>query len=91
MGLGTSFCADCNMRYSKSENSWICCKLTNKIDDDKDNYGTNICSSKLEPSTNYICDKHQVHSKKYSLQINHTEKTYKYPFKDVINVTPKLN
>lgn len=91
MGLGNSFCAHCDMRYSESENSWICCKLTNKIDDNKDNFRTNICSCKLEPLTDYICNEQQVHSKKYSLQINYTEKKYKYPFKDVINVTPKLN
>ena len=91
MGLGNSYCVNCDIRYSKSDNSWICCKLTNKMDDDKDDFGINICSCKLEPTTNYICNKQEVHSKKYNLQINYTEKTYKYPFKDVINITPKLN
>ena len=91
IGLGDSFCPDCNMRYSKSENSWICCKLTNKIDDDKDNFRTNICSCKLEPSNNYICNEQQVHSNKFSLQINYTEKIYKYPFKEKLSVGPKLN
>lgn len=69
----------CGKLYSI--NSWIYCKLTNKMDDGGDNFGSNICSCKLEP----------YHSKKYSIQINHTEKTYKYPFKGVINVLPKLN
>ena len=53
MSLGDSFCPDCNMQYSKSENSWICRKLTNKIDNDKDNFRSNICSCKLKPSNNY--------------------------------------
>jgi hypothetical protein len=85
IGLGNSYCPRCVMRFSKSDNSWICCKLTSKADDDdNENYYANICSCKLNPSNNYICEQ-PSHSTKYGLTIRYTEQTYKYPCKDKIN------
>lgn len=91
MGLGDSFCIDCNIRYSKSENSWICCKLSNKVDSCENIFSTNICSCKLEPGENYVCKEQHNHSVKFNLKINCTDKTYRYPYKDVISINSELN
>lgn len=64
MGLGNSFCLCCQIRYSKSEKVWKCCKLEKGlIDGDID-----LCSKKLSSTNNYMCT-NPSHMEKYRLNI----------------------
>ncbi len=89
MGLGKSFCTKCEIRYSQSENSWLCCKLTNSIDNDIKYHDTNICHTKLNSENNYECVNCFSHSNIYNFQYNIMSSHHKYPFKKTINICPK--
>jgi hypothetical protein len=72
--LGESYCKDCNIRFSKSENRWECCKLN------KNNY---FCSATV--LDNKLCD--LEHSSTMKIIITNEEKTYIYPFKQKLNIS----
>lgn len=86
LGLGDSFCFDCKIRYSKSENCWICCFLTTEIEKENDLCHTGICHSKLDNSNEYNCICKDKHTSKYKLSIKTTEESYIYPFKKTITL-----
>ena len=66
MSMGNSFCTNCLIRFSKSENKWKCCKSINK----------NYCFNDLD--SNYECNnKHE--ECKYIFDLN---RTFKFPFKN---------
>ena len=83
MGLGNSFCDSCEIRYSKSNNCWECCKI------EKSNIIYNlICSSKLSYENNYICNNFHLDNTK--LVINYIKSINpKYPNKENVNVISK--
>ena len=92
MGFGNSFCTKCQIRYSQSEKSWVCCKLTKEIDNINKRTDTCcLCFSRLETINNYECDKCHLHSNKYNLKVIKTKTHYKLPFKETINIYPKEN
>lgn len=76
-GLGSSYCNTCEIRFSKTDNKWICCKIT---------LDNNICSKHLD--NNFYC----LHDHSDVLKLVTSDihnKSYKYPFKEHINVTIK--
>lgn len=85
-GLGNSFCFDCKIRYSKSENSWICCFLNTEIEEEKNYYHDILCCSKLDESNGFVCSCENIHTSKYKLIIKTTEESYMYPFKKTITL-----
>jgi len=53
LNLGNSYCHDCGIRYSKSECTWVCCKLALQ----KEPYLTaNFCRNKVRKETCYNCE-----------------------------------
>lgn len=52
LGLGKSYCHDCGIRFSYSENCWQCSKIKNYSESD-----FKFCSQKLTSDNNYNCDK----------------------------------
>lgn len=50
MSLGKSYCLKCEIRYSKADKVWKCCKIENK------NEKIYLCSNKLSDVNNYICE-----------------------------------
>jgi len=86
MGLGDSFCFDCKIRYSKSENCWLCCFLTTEVEEENDLCYTGICHSKLDETNGFNCACKDKHTSKYKLSIKMTEETYMYPFKQTITL-----
>ena len=86
-GLGKSYCSNCQIRYSESENNWLCCKLLNGVDNDPNGGDyTYICSFELNKLKNYECSNDSNHSLKYELGITNSEKYHKYPFKEKVNL-----
>jgi hypothetical protein len=76
MGLGNSFCLGCQIRYSKSDKVWKCCKLekcpyTDSID---------LCSNNLSSSNNYLCV-NSSHLENYRLNIIDTNSN----FQDIVD------
>lgn len=65
IGLGNSFCLGCQIRYSKSDKVWKCCKLKKGYTDGD----IDLCSNKLSSSNGYICV-NPAHLEKYRLNIN---------------------
>lgn len=69
MGLGNSFCLGCEIRYSKSDKVWKCCKCCkyyynyNNSEKEKssDNVSIHLCSNILSNTNGYQCvnTKHQ--------------------------------
>lgn len=75
IGLGNSYCNSCEIRYSKTENTWICCKL------EPDN--KSICSGELIKEC--ICNK--VHSTTFKIVVNKKVEgkvSLKYPYKSTV-------
>lgn len=89
INLGNSFCTKCEIRYSKKENSWICCKLSKELDNDKKYTYNPICTSKLYPTNNYQCANTNLHSDKFNLKFTKINNMYKFPNKEIIKIFPK--
>lgn len=51
LGLGKSYCHDCGIRFSFSEENWKSSKLENYSE-----YNFKFCSQKLIVNNNYTCD-----------------------------------
>jgi hypothetical protein len=71
MGLGNSFCLECQIRYSLSDKVWKCCKLKKCSDTDS----IDLCSNKLSSSNNYLCD-NLSHLENYRLNITDTNSNF---------------
>ena len=81
MGLGNSFCLDCQIRYSKSDKAWKCCKLEKGYKDDD----INLCSNKLSSSNNYMCI-NPYHLEKYRLNtVDSNSNKLKSNFKEMLD------
>ncbi len=52
MGLGRSYCHDCNIRYSLSEKRWICAKLQVRTDTHRMAF---FCGKPVDAETQYTC------------------------------------
>lgn len=75
MGLGNSYCPNCEIRYSKSDGKWICCKL---------NSSNRFCSFPV--GLDDPCS--QPHSTTMTIQPKaYWNKSDKFPFKETIQVT----
>jgi hypothetical protein len=71
--LGNSFCINCLVRFSKSCNSWICCKIKQNNE--------YLCSTKLYNT--FICN--YEHSTTNTTIVKKTNNKYhKYPYKEII-------
>jgi len=69
--LGDSFCKECMIRYSKSEQSWKCSEIHTS--------GRRLCCKRLDASTNYTCN--EKHSAKPSVTQVPNEETIKHPIR----------
>ena len=78
MGLGNSFCLGCQIRYSKSNNVWECCKLKKGFREGE----INLCSNNLSSTNNYQCD-NSSHLEKYRLNI--CDSNSKSNFQEIVN------
>ena len=80
MGLGHAYCDTCKVRFSKTDNKWICCKLKPS---EKNIY---FCNNEVS-FNNPCCNEHSTN---FDVQIAYTTgKSVKYPFKRTINITNK--
>lgn len=53
LGLGNSYCHDCGIRYSQTENKWVCAKLAPKC---TPYMAANFCRNDLNKKNGYICE-----------------------------------
>ena len=74
MELGESYCKDCNIRFSKLENRWICCKL---------NIDNNFCLSTV--TTGKLCNFN--HSTTMKIIITNEKETFISPFKRILYIS----
>ena len=80
MSLGLAYCDTCKVRFSKTDNKWICCKLKPNEE------SLYFCNN--EVTTNNPCCKE--HSTTMETKIYHSDKkSIKYPFKRTIQLTNK--
>lgn len=79
--LGESFCLTCKIRYSKSKNSWICCKFLNS-----NNYS---CDKKLNESNNFTCS--NDHSMINEYKVTRRVDTFIFPYKNKIILSDNLS
>jgi hypothetical protein len=77
--LGNSYCQNCEIRYSKTEDAWLCCKLT----DEPIGYQFYFCSNKLVKGL--VCDKEHSKTKKIEVVSNN-----RHPNKTSIHLTYKF-
>jgi hypothetical protein len=77
--LGNSYCEKCEIRFSKSEGLWMCCKLS----EEPIGYEYYFCSNKVNKGL--VCDKD--HSKTMKIEFTRVEKSINYPYKKSINIT----
>lgn len=75
MNLGKSYCHDCKIRYSKSENRWVCCQMSCK---------EYVCQAPLNKD-NKCCK--EEHSKDEIKIVRSLENPGKYPYKKNIELT----
>lgn len=75
LSLGSSYCHNCNIRYSQSDKIWKCCKIYNNF----------VCGSILTMSegNSFICQEYHEENREF---IIHSKKINKYPFKDIIDI-----
>ena len=74
LGLGRSYCLECEIRYSQTEKKWLCAKLT------PDNY---FCENPLNISNK--CDKTHSNTKPKITKIE--DYSNKYPFKKYLELS----
>lgn len=80
MSLGLAYCDTCKIRFSKTDNKWICCKLKPNEE------SLYFCNNEVT-ANNSCCKEHSttMETKIYSSD----KKSIKYPFKHTIKLTNK--
>jgi len=78
MNLGESYCGECEIRYSASDQVWKCCKVM---------YNGFICGSALDSLSSECVRQHSETLK--VKQNGRKECDYKYPFKQRVKLTAK--
>jgi hypothetical protein len=78
LGLGRGYCFKCQIRYSKTEQIWKCCKLKNN-----DDY---LCSNTV--TKNNMCKKEHSTANEIVIK-SYGEQSCKFPYKKEINLTRK--
>lgn len=82
MNLGSSYCENCQIRYSDSNKSWKCGKLI------ETNNNCYMCGQELDE--NYCCNNQHSLNKSCGIitrEINDIKLHYKYPYKRNIHLT----
>ncbi len=74
MDIGRSYCHDCKIRYSKTENGWVCSRLTLE---------NRFCEGLLDKN-NKCCKEHSTNEVRI---ISTSEKSEKYPYKTSVEIT----
>jgi len=77
MNLGKSYCHNCKIRYSKSENRWVCCRLL---------CNNHLCQSPLDKD-NKCCKEEQEHMNDEIKIVRSLENSEIYPYKKKIELT----
>ncbi len=64
LGLGKSYCHECGIRYSLSDNKWVCAKLSLQ----NNAHYKHFCAKEVKKESGYICD------------CEHSKETLKFEF-----------
>lgn len=79
--LGSGYCPECMIRYSKTNKAWLCCKY---IEIDEYYHNIKCCSNILNTENGYVCEiPHCIIDGKYTNNKNSSK--YK-PYKESINI-----
>lgn len=77
MGLGKAYCHNCQIRFSKTDQKWVCCKIINT-----DNY---MCNNTVTKDNMCNLD----HSNIQIIVNSYGEQSLKFPYKKELNLTLK--
>jgi len=80
INFGSGFCSKCDIRFSKSDKIWKCCKVIESNNKSLDN----LCCKTIEGIKS--CS-NSLHSKTEYLKYTQTSVEFKYPFKKTCQAT----